>query len=202
MILATEKDLQCKHCGFIKDKLDLYCYFAWNDGFWSDLRHSAPNQAIPALVQYCPNCKRYYFIEVEGVMMKSTRDYNWIEPVEYDDIKPAVKEYAGFDWVLPVEFTHRHHLLWAYNDTFYRNYSTRIPTEADKEIARENLLRLAELYQDPIVVAEFLREAEMYKECLELAETIQPEGFEVVVLDRIITLAREGDNKPFKVEAE
>ena len=29
---TSEKDLQCKHCGFVKPRLDLYCYFLWDDG--------------------------------------------------------------------------------------------------------------------------------------------------------------------------
>lgn len=33
MRLSTEKDLQCKHCGFTKSKLDLYCYFAKENDF-------------------------------------------------------------------------------------------------------------------------------------------------------------------------
>lgn len=48
---TSEKDLQCKHCGFVKPRLDLYCYFLWEDGKWSDQRECAPNQAVPALVQ-------------------------------------------------------------------------------------------------------------------------------------------------------
>mgnify|MGYP003294253600 FL=1 len=202
MILATENDLQCKYCGFVKDKLDLYCYFLWQDGFWSDLRHIAPNQAVPALVQYCPKCKRYYFIEVDGVHMKSTADYRWIEPVEYDDIVASIKEYSKYDWSETVEFNQRLRLMWAYNDTFYRSGSSRVPTEYDRAVAKENLIRLSEFYQDPIVVAEFLREAEMYDECLQLAGKIAPdaEGFERVVLGKVIDLALKQDNKPFKIE--
>ena len=64
--LSTKEDLKCKHCGFVKERLDLYCYFAWNGGQWSDRRELAPNQAVPALVQYCPNCHRFYYIDAEG----------------------------------------------------------------------------------------------------------------------------------------
>ena len=44
MRLSTNKDLQCKYCVFTKSKLDLYCYFAF-DEYWSDLRHLAPDMA-------------------------------------------------------------------------------------------------------------------------------------------------------------
>lgn len=43
MRMSTKDDLQCKHCGHVKERLDLYCYFAWEDGVWSDQRETAPN---------------------------------------------------------------------------------------------------------------------------------------------------------------
>ena len=200
--LSTHKDLQCTHCGFTKSKLDLYCYFAWNDGIWSDMRHIAPNQAVPALVQYCPQCNRFYYIEAEGVYMTSTNDYNWIEPVDYAAILPSVKEYDGFAWSPVIEYNQRLCLLWAYNDHFFRNPLRATPSEEDKKIAKNNILALVKLLSDPLIIAELLREAEEYDLALRFiadAEDTDLDDEEKAVLYKIKDLALNHNNRPFKV---
>ena len=94
MKLATEIDLQCKHCGYKKSKLDLYSYFKWDDAKWSDKRELAPDQAFPAPVQFCPNCRHFYYIDAESVIIKDVDDYNWIEPLSYDKILLSVRDFA------------------------------------------------------------------------------------------------------------
>lgn len=197
---TSEKDLQCKHCGFVKPRLDLYCYFLWEDGKWSDQREQAPNQAIPALVQYCPKCKRFYYIEAEGMLMKDVNDYNWIEPVEYEAILPSVREYDDFDWSPVIEYNQRLFLIWAYNDKFYRGSSDAVPSEFDIHLAKWNLVNLTRFYNDPVMVSELLREAGMYDDCLKVAESAQLEEQDsILLLDRIVSLAQQKINRPFKI---
>jgi hypothetical protein len=198
--LSTKEDLKCKHCGFVKERLDLYCYFAWNGGQWSDRRELAPTQAIPALVQYCPNCHRFYYIDAEGVYMTDVNHYNWIEPVEYEAILPSIREYDNFDWEPVIEYNQRCILLWAYNDKFYRNPSQEKPTEFDLRVAKWNLLNLTKFYEDPVMIAELLREAGMFDECLEVASEAEVSEEQNNILDKIIRLAQEQDNRPFKIE--
>ncbi len=202
MKLSTKGDLQCKHCGFTKSKLDLYCYFAC-DGYWSDLRHIAPNQAVPALVQHCPKCNRYYYISAEGVEIFNTSDYNWIEPVDYDAILPSVSEYDKFDLDIIVEYNQRLRLMWAYNDKFYRESSSSEPTEYDKTIAKNNLLRLAEISKsNPYIIIECLREAQMYEESINIATEISSEGVTRDLINRVVSFAKQNDSKPFPIELE
>ena len=199
MRMSTKEDLQCKHCGHVKERLDLYCYFAWNGGIWSDRRHLAPNQAIPAIVQYCPKCHRFYHILAEGVLIKDVKEYNWIEPVEYEVILPSIREYDNFDWEPVAEYNQRLFLMWAYNDKFHRNSQNAIPTDFDKRVARWNLINLTGFYEDPVMVAELLREAEMYDDCLKVAASANVDIAARQILDRIIELAQQQDNKPFKI---
>lgn len=205
MKFADESCLKCKHCGFVKPRLDLYCYFKWNGGRWSDMREQAPQQAIPAIVQYCPACKRFYYIEAEGVRMTDVNDYVWIEPVEYRVILPSIREYDKFDWDPIIEYNQRLLLMWAYNDTFYRDPEGPEPTDLDKKVARWNLSRLMGFTNNPIELTEYLREAEYYDECLRLVEKAESAlGAELSeedkdILARIAELARQHDCKPFKI---
>lgn len=197
--LSTKEDLQCKHCGYVKKRLDLYCYFAWNDGEWSDRRETAPKCAVPALVQYCPKCHRFYYIEAEGVHMTDVNDYNWIEPVEYEAIAPSIREYDNFDWSPIIEYNQRLILMWAYNDKFYRGQVEVERSEFDIKVARWNLLNLTKFYDDPLMVAELLREAELYDDCLEVAATAEVDGNQRILLDKIVKLAQSQEYKPFKI---
>lgn len=200
MKLSTQEDLRCKHCGHVKERLDLYCYFLWQDGKWSDERETAPNQAVPALVQYCPKCKRFYYIEAESVLMKDVNDYNWIEPVEYDAILPSAREYDNYDWKPAIEFNQRLRLWWAYNDKFYRNSSNAAPTDFDKRVSKWNLLNLTRFYEDPVMISELLREAEMYEDCLKVATSAEVDIENKPILDKIIALAQKKDNRPFEIK--
>ena len=83
---SGKADLKCKHCGFKKSKLDLYCFFQWDDARWSDNREVAPSQAIPGPVQFCPNCRHFYYIDAAAVLIDDVDDYNWIEPLSYEKI--------------------------------------------------------------------------------------------------------------------
>lgn len=197
--LSTKDDLQCKHCGHVKERLDLYCYFAWDDGAWSDRRENAPKCAVPALVQYCPKCHRFYYIDAEGVHMTDVNDYNWIEPVEYEAIAPSVREYDDFDWDAAIEYNQRLRLMWAYNDKFYRGAVKVERSEFDIRVARWNLVHLTKFYDDHVMVAELLREAEMYDECLKVAADADVYGDEKILLERIVELAQKQEHKPFKI---
>ena len=199
MRMSTKDDLQCKHCGYVKERLDLYCYFAWNDDSWSDRRETAPQCAVPALVQYCPRCHRFYYIEAEGVLMTDVNDYNWIEPVEYEAIAPSVREYDNFDWSPACEYNQRLRLWWAYNDNFYRGSPSDIPTDFDKRVARWNLLNLTGFYENPVMISELLREAEMYEDCLKVATSAEVNKDNKPMLDKIISLAQKKDNRPFMI---
>ena len=197
--LSTKDDLQCKYCGYVKERLDLYCYFAWDDGAWSDRRENAPKCAVPALVQYCPKCHRFYYIDAEGVRMTDVNDQNWIEPVEYEAIEPSVREYDDFDWDAAIEYNQRLRLMWAYNDKFYRGAVKVERSEFDIRVARWNLVHLTKFYDDHVMVAELLREAEMYDECLKVAADADVYGDEKILLERIVELAQKQDHKPFKI---
>lgn len=199
MKFSTEKELQCTHCGAIKDRLDLHCYYFWDKGECSDLRELAPQQAVPAIVQFCPSCRRFYHIEKEGVVIKSIGDFNWIDPVTYDAIKPSIVEYDKFEWSAAAEYNQRLRLLWAYNDFFYRENEQRIPAEDDKMIAKWNLLHLTNFFRDPIMIAELLREAEMFDECLKVANKASLNIKNNPMLEHIVTLAESQNNKPFKI---
>ena len=199
MKFTTKNDLQCTHCGHIKSKLDLYCFFAWQDGNWSDRREWAPQAAVPALVQYCPECKRFYHIYAEAVHMTDVKDYNWIEPVDYMAVVPSAREYDDFDWSPIAEYNQRMILMWAYNDTFYRGQGAQ-PSDFDKSVARWNLLNLTGFFEDPVMIAELLREAEMYEDCLKVISEAQVDDPDAMaVMARIKGLAESGDNKPFKL---
>ena len=196
---TSEKDLQCKHCGFVKPRLDLYCYFLWEDGKWSDQRECAPNQAVPALVQYCPNCHRFYYIDAEAILIKNVNDYNWIEPVDYDVILPSIREYDNFDWSPVIEYNQRLMLMWAYNDKFYRSNSGDVPSEFDVKVAKWNLINLIQFYNDSIMICELLREAGLFEDCLKEAVDAMVDEQSKAVLDRIVTLAKQEDKRPFKI---
>ena len=197
--LSGKEDLKCKHCGHVKERLDLYCYFSWSDGIWSDQRHLAPNQAVPALVQYCPNCHRFYYIDAEGVLMKDVKDYNWIEPVDYEAILPSIREYDNFDWSPVIEYNQRLMLMWAYNDKFYRSNSGDVPSEFDVKVAKWNLINLTQFYNDSIMICELLREAGLFEDCLKEAADAMVDEQSKAVLDRIVTLAKQEDKRPFKI---
>lgn len=191
---TSEKDLQCKHCGFVKPKLDLYCYFSWDDAKWSDKREIAPNRAFPAPVQFCPNCKRFYYIDADDVLIDEVDNYNWIEPLSYDTILPSIRDWFYFDWSPKTELKQRLLLLWTYNDKYYRNLIPAKPSETDIAVSKWNLLRLAKLLNDPIMLAEVLREAAKYDMCLKVTRSADVEDDRRHILEEIQVHAQEGDN--------
>ena len=135
--------------------------------------------------------------------MFNTGDYNWIEPVDYDAILPSVSEYDKFDWDIILEYNQRLRLMWAYNDKFYRDSLSPEPTEYDKSIAKNNLLRLAEISKgNPYIVLECLREAQMYEECINIATEISSEGVTRDLINRVVSFAKQNDSKPFPIELE
>ncbi|MBQ7812068.1 MAG: hypothetical protein IJZ70_06645 [Bacteroidales bacterium] len=196
---TSEKDLQCKHCGFVKPRLDLYCYFLWDDAKWSDKRELSPSKAFPAPVQFCPNCKRFYYIDAEDVLIDDMNKYNWIKPLSYDNLLPSIGDWFNFDWSPKTELKQRLLLLWTFNDKFYRNSTVAEPSETDINVAMWNLLSLAKLLNDPIMVAEVFREAKKYSWCLKVAENAVIEDDMKHIMDKIQALAQKGDNKPFKI---
>ena len=114
-------------------------------------------------------------------------------------ILPSIREYDNFDWEPVAEYNQRLFLMWAYNDKFHRNSQNAIPTDFDKRVARWNLINLTGFYEDPVMVAELLREAEMYDDCLKVAASANVDIDDRKILDRIIELAQQQDNKPFKI---
>ena len=93
--------------------------------------------------------------------------------------------------------------MWAYNDKFYRDSLSPEPTEYDKSIAKNNLLRLAEISKgNPYIVLECLREAQMYEECINIASEISSEGVTRDLINRVVSFAKQNDSKPFPIELE
>ena len=68
--------------------------------------------------------------------MKDVKDYNWIEPVDYEAILPSIREYDNFDWSPVIEYNQRLMLMWAYNDKFYRSETGDVPSEFDMKVAK------------------------------------------------------------------
>ena len=50
------------------------------------------------------------------------------------------------------------------------------------------------------MIAELLREAGMFEECLEVASRAEVPEEQNSILDKIIQLAQEQDNRPFMIE--
>lgn len=196
---SGKADLKCKHCGFKKSKLDLYCFFQWDDARWSDNREVAPSQAIPGPVQFCPNCRHFYYIDAASVLIDNVDDYNWIEPLSYEKILPSILDWLDFDWSPQVEFKQRLFLLWTFNDKFYRQPTEEQPSETDITVYRWNLLHLVKLCNDPIMIAEFLREASKFDMSLKVARNAEVEDDGKHIMEKIQSLAQKGDNKPFRI---
>ena len=119
---------------------------------------------------------------------------------ENEAILPSVREYDHFDWESVIEYNQRCLLLWAYNDKFYRNPTVEKPTEFDLRVAKWNLLNLTKFYEDPVMIAELLREAGMFDECLDVASKAKVCEEQINVLDKIIRMAQDHDNRPFMIE--
>ena len=199
MKLATDIDQQCRHCGLKKSKLDLYCYYKWDDARWSDKREIAPSGAFPAPVQFCPNCKRFYYIDAEDVLIDSVDEYNWIDPLSYEMILPSIRDCLNFDWSPETELRQRLLIMWTFNDKFYRSSTTEVPSERDVTVAMWNLLSLTKLLSDPVMTAEVLREAKKYVQVLKVAKNAIVEDDKKCIMDKIQKLALKGNHKPFKI---
>ena len=50
------------------------------------------------------------------------------------------------------------------------------------------------------MIAELLREAGMFDECLDVASKAEVSEEQINILDKIIRLAQEHDNRPFMIE--
>jgi hypothetical protein len=199
MKFTTDTDLQCKHCGFKKSKLDLYCFSQWDDARWSDMRELAPNQAIPAPIQFCPNCKHFYYIDAAAVFIDDVDGYNWIEPLSYEKILPSILDWLHFDWNPLIEFKQRLFLLWTFNDKFYRRPTEEQPSETDITVYRWNLLRLSQLSNNPMMIAEVFREASKFDWSLKVARKAEVEDDNKHIMEKIQSLAQNGDSKPFRI---
>lgn len=196
--LATDKDRTCPYCGAYKNQLELLCYYSNRNEMWSDLRNSLPQVAVPSLVQKCPICGKHYVINAGGVLIKSTSDFEFIDPVTWDYFKESYYEFDKLEKESVVEFNHRFRLLGAYNDEFSRYANSPVPTDEDFAIFKDNMLKLIGFYEDTITRAEFYREIGMFDECLELLSHVEidSEGAKAYIKD-ISDRAKQKDMKPF-----
>ncbi len=191
----------CPHCGYQLEKTDHYCYYHWDGGACSDVRHEAPEVMVPSIVQFCPRCAKYFIQDEQFSLLKDIRRVNFIDPVEYPALKDGFKSYDTFKWNDIQQFNQRMRFLWAYNDYFYHNNDgTREPTNEDIGNFLLNVERLKR-FLHPTQYAEYLRQAGSFGLCISKLRMsmFQMEDDEKLFAEHVIKLAEQGINAPFCV---
>ena len=193
----------CPHCGKRKSKLELLCYYRFDDGMWSDYRHLLPQSAQPAMVQHCPNCDKYYAIQSGPILIQTTENFEFIEPVSFEYFKKCYASLSSLKMDEIQEFNHRLWMISAYNDDYYRT-PIGMPTEEDKNIHKENLIHICQIIPLGFGKAEFLREAGLFEECLSDLDKIEqtyPNDEELIANIKLIRIrAKNHDQAPFRID--
>ncbi len=205
---AAEEYIICPHCCAKMDKVDHYCYYHWDGGEWSDLRHEAPQVMVPSIVQHCPHCGNYFAMNKEFMMISDTSKINFIDPVDFPSLIHSAFKYcmptSEFKWDSPTqEFNQRMRFLWAYNDYFYRNSSEHPePEEMAKLMHRHNVMELLKFFENPLIQCDFLRQAGDFNECVSQINALMNSAPEVVVpkLNLLKQKAIAKDCAPFKID--
>lgn len=200
----------CPHCGNKIEKFDHYCYYSWDGGKWSDLRHKAPQVMVPSLVQLCPNCGNHFAMNNENMMLNDTSMVNFVDPVDFPALIHGALRYcmpmSEFEWDSPEqEFNQRMRFLWAYNDYFYRNKSEHPePDDMAKLMHHHNIMELQKFIESPLMQCDLLRQAGDFDECLSQIDALMPQAPEDAV--SILKLLKQkvllDDKAPFEMNEQ
>lgn len=183
-----ENGTNCPHCGNKVKKLDHYCYYRWDGGEWSDLRHEAPQVMVPSLVQLCPHCGKHFAMTKEFIVINDTSKVNFVDPVDFPALLHGAFNYcmpmSEFEWSSPeIEFNQRIRFLWAYNDYFYRNDSEHPePDEMAKLMHHHNIMELLKFIDNPLMQCDLIRQAGDFDECISQIDTLMAQAPEGAVL--------------------
>ena len=196
----------CPHCGNKIEKFDHYCYYSWDGGEWSDLRHEAPQVMVPSIIQHCPHCGNHFAMNQEFVMISDTSKVNFIDPVDFPALIHGAFKYcmpmSEFKWNNPTqEFNQRMRFLWAYNDYFYRNVSEHPePDDMAKLMHHHNIMELLKFFENPLMKCDLLRQAGDYDECISQIDALMTSAPEdaVPMLNLLKQKAIAKDCAPFR----
>lgn len=205
---TTDGDITCPHCGAKQEKVDHYCYYHWDGGEWSDLRHEAPQVMVPSIIQHCPHCGNHFAMNQEFVMISDTSKVNFIEPVDFPALIHGAFKYcmpmSEFKWNNPTqEFNQRMRFLWAYNDYFYRNVSEyHEPDDMAKLMHHHNIMELLKFFESPLMKCDLLRQAGDFNECIAQIDALMTQAPEdaVPMLNLLKLKAIAKDCAPFRMD--
>lgn len=205
---STDDGTICPHCGNKIEKFDHYCYYSWDGGEWSDLRHEAPQVMVPSIIQHCPHCGNHFAMNQEFMMISDTSKVNFIDPVDFPALIHGAFKYcmpmSEFKWDNPTqEFNQRIRFLWAYNDYFYRNVSEHHePDEMAKLMHHHNIMELLKFFKNPLMKCDLLRQAGDFDECISQINALMTSAPEdaVPMLNLLKQKAIAKDCAPFRMD--